>query len=286
VEGIDSEAGGILELACADSEAPYRYHFRLERSAIEGTRTFDNSKLERVGVERAFELNKKSEGDETHFYALQEGRFFVPLTDPHCFAGTVHVDELLKIAPSGDLLYFGLWESIALQMMSDAHCASSGKLNRDVWQTRWAGLAGGAILVKAVTGYLENGDLSRTERLRTIALLESGGDGGPELAENLLLRLCGAWSRKRISPEAFLTTLVCKHFRRSITHREIQQMKHARSSYFASSYGGDDVDMKTLNIALAAIESPTVDPPTTGEFAALRDAIPIRSPMVILEAVP
>jgi hypothetical protein len=273
------------EAHCSDIEGEGQYIMRLRFDASVQQWDFDNSLLEHNRILEARKLLLEGKSARS-FYALKDGRYFVPLSDPFSFAGTLHVDELLRIAPANDLLYFGLWESLALQMMSDAHYVTKGKLARAVWQDRWGALAGGPILVKAITGYLENGDLSRTERLRAIEVVQSGGDGGPELAENLILRLCGAWERKRINPESFLVTLVCPHFRRSITLREIEQLRQAKSAYLESNrlpIGQDD--LKVLSLAIAAIEGPTVSPECDNELTTIRPAQNIVSPLTVVEGL-
>lgn len=137
------------------------------------------------------------------------------------------IDEVINKCPSNDLHLFGEWESIALTMMSEANMVDEKIMTNEEWQERWSLISGGQILVDAISSYMDNGDLSRTEKLRVIDRISIKRYDYPELAENILLRLIGAYTRDRISPEVFIQTLLCPDFQRNISIYEYNQMNKA-----------------------------------------------------------
>jgi hypothetical protein len=153
-------------------------------------------------------------------YGVLGTRYLVPVASPVRVKGALGIDEVLRLAPADDLYLFAMWEDIVLQMIGGAYSdpPEAG------WEQKWRSLVGGTILQKAMAVYLAGGSLSSQEKQIVLKNVEKSRMGGPELAENVLLRLCGAVSRGRVSLEQLKATLRCKHFRFNVTALEIQQM--------------------------------------------------------------
>ncbi len=194
-------------------------------------------------------------------YAIVDSRYFVPVASPFRVQGALNVDELLTIAPANDLLYFELWEDIALHMLSDAHHVESGKTTEADWSRRWAGLLGGDILTSAIKQYLLAGSLSTPEQTRIVKRVARANSRNPELAENLILRLCGAVSRGRISLEQAQATLSCRHFRINLTIHELKQMVLANETLqeLSSPLTRDKESLELLTWALIRLGEEPVD---------------------------
>jgi hypothetical protein len=157
-------------------------------------------------------------------YAVMDNRYLISVASPFAVKSAISVLDLLRIAPPGDLYLFELWEDIALQMLGEADLVCDGQVPQAQWESRWSKLIGGRILTKAVQSYMESGTLSAERKAAVIELISQSRTTEPELAENLLLRLCGSVSRSRITHDQAVETLRCKHFRTNLTLYEVEQM--------------------------------------------------------------
>jgi len=217
-------SNGIARYRCADLESAYRYLLCLS----------DRQAEVREGCESYWRTTLVTQSGKGVVYGVLDGRYLVSISHESGMPGAWPIDKLLSSAPADDLLYFGLWELIALQMATDANSVDEGRMSEAAWNERWSYVAGGPILIDAVGRYLEAGDLSRTEVMRVLTRLSQTSHQHPELAESLLIRLIGALSRTRIVMEEFDATLCCENFRRNVTRHEIQQIRCTRDALWSS----------------------------------------------------
>ncbi len=151
-------------------------------------------------------------------YGILEQRYLVPVASPVRVKGAWDVTRLLETAPPDDLFLFELWEDFLGSLAGAAH-GSIEKLASDPWRT----VTGGRILSSAIARYLGNGGLDRREQEEITRAASASQVEGPELAENLVLRLCGCVQRGRMSIADAVSTLQCRHFRINITQHEAVQ---------------------------------------------------------------
>jgi hypothetical protein len=159
-----------------------------------------------------------------NIYAVKNLRYLIPVSSPFSLRGSLPIDTILSAAPADDLNFFEMWEDVVLQMLGDAHIADTGGLSEDKWGETWRTLLGGPILCDAMRRYMNGGTLSVASKDAIIARISKSDGEGSELAENLLLRLCGAVSRGRVSMDAAKTTARGIAFRQNLTIHELDQI--------------------------------------------------------------
>ena len=239
---------------CVDLESSYQYSISVPLNAS----TPRNASVGSLDATKAWEANlhKTAGSSDRQVFGLVDDRYLVAVSNPQKLKRAWGIVELTTKAKPDDLLYFGLWEGIALQMMSEAHEVSRRRLDEQTWKERWASISGGDILVNAITDYLENGNLSRTEKLRVLERVRVKSYEKPEFAENILLRFCGAVERGRITAESMAATLMSEDFRRNITEHEIQQLDSARKAMRASEspFAAMNDDVKMIDVVLQFLE--------------------------------
>jgi hypothetical protein len=157
-------------------------------------------------------------------YGVMDQRYLVPVASPIRVAGAKNVDEILSLSPADDVYLFQLWEDVAFHLLSEAHSHAEAGEGSAEWDQRWAKLSGGEVLTAAIRQYMAGGSLSRAEQDAVLSLVSRKPDPKPELAENVLLRICGAVSRSRMALPEFAATLRDRHFRVNVTVHEIEQM--------------------------------------------------------------
>jgi hypothetical protein len=157
-------------------------------------------------------------------YAVKDMHYLIPVSSPFKLRNSVSIDEVFRLAPPDDLLYFEMWEDIALSMLGDANFANRGEMSEAEWQDRWAVLCGGPILCRAVRKYMDGGSLSGEAKDAVIRRISQGTETERELAHNLILRLCGAVSRGRISLDAARATARSAPFRENIGTHDLRQI--------------------------------------------------------------
>lgn len=209
---------------------------------------------------------KQSFGSEFKFrtvpiYGILDSRYFVPVASPFRVKGAWNVDRLLSSAPADDLLYFELWEDLALHMLSDAHNVDSGNTTVQEWKRRWGLLAGGEILTSAVKRYMEAGSLNSEARSKVLDRISIQDSDDAELAENLILRLCGSLSRGRMTHKEATATLACRHFRINITIHELKQAVLALETLkeLSGPLTMDDSSIKLLTWVLVQLGEEPID---------------------------
>jgi hypothetical protein len=226
-----STGPGWAAYQCLDTQSTYRYSLRLPVTSAGIVESLANSDILATKADDLWKSQSRRRPDRlVSIFAIQDEHYLLPASNPFVRARALTIDQFLQKVPADDLHLFGLWETIALQMMSDAHEANYKKLSEESWQCRWGPLAGGRILMSAITSYMDGGDLSRTQKMRVIDRIKVKSSPGPELAENLLLRLAGALFRGKIEPEALVDTILCGQFRRNVTSREVDQLRAAQAA--------------------------------------------------------
>jgi hypothetical protein len=170
----------------------------------------------------------------TPIYGVLNNRYLLPMASPIRVQHAWDIDSVLQTSPADDLYLFELWEDIVLSMIAGAYESDTPT---STWQDKWSKLIGGSILQKAMKGYLNGGTLSNEQKQRVLRNVGGSAVGGPEFAENTLLRLCGCLSRRRMTPDQGQATLRCIHFRLNITIRELQQMVAAYNALRSDPLG-------------------------------------------------
>lgn len=224
-----------------------RYQTSNEESTI-GKREFHNEQMEKTLSLRRKYANPRIKRAE-QIYGLHENRYLINLSEPYKPIGAWLIIDLINKCRSDDLHLFGVWESIALQMMSEAHQVDGKQMNKQIWHNRWSKLSGGKILTEAIADYLENGELSRTEKFRILERVSVKQYSEPEFAENLLLRIIGAFTRNKMSPEGAIATILCEHFQRNVTLHEKAQIKAAIAA-MKEAFFPEQLEIKWLELVL------------------------------------
>src|SRR5262249_46655820 len=131
-------------------------------------------------------------------------------------------------------------------MLGEAYQANKGRISESRWNQEWGNLTGGTILINAMRRYMDGGTLTATEKSGVITRISASTAAGCELAENLLVRLCGCVSRGRISLKTAKATLRCKHFRTNLSLHEIRQFIDCwKILQGSSSSGGTSLSLAT-----------------------------------------
>ncbi len=246
-----------IEYLVNDSQSEFNYLLRLP-NPIEENGELNNQNLSFDFIkELREEYRNPKVPRKKQIYGLIDNQYLMPVSDPFVLDNGLTIIDINEVCPAEDLHLFSAWEAIALQMMSEAHFVTSGSLSEQEWSEYWSELTGGDIIVKAIEGYLENGNLSRTEKFRIIEKISIKNNQDPDLAKNLLLRIIGGITRARIEPEKVITTLTCSHIRRNITNVERKQLAIAYKSLDRSF--GDEMDKKWIELITALISVAPID---------------------------
>jgi hypothetical protein len=167
-------------------------------------------------------------------YGVLDNRYLVPVASPVRVKGVKDIDAILEIARPNDLWLFGTWETLLGALIFEATKKDGAGVGE-----RWPLLVGGAILEKAAQRYMHGGTLKSEEQASILRALICR-PRKPELAENLLLRICGCVERGRLSPEDVRALFMCRHFRINVTEHDAEQMIQAYRLLKANSMGADD----------------------------------------------
>jgi hypothetical protein len=81
----------------------------------------------------------------------------------------------------------------------------------------------------------------------------------PELAENLLLRICGCVERGRLTADEVRALFRCRHFRINVTIHDVQQMMQVHQLLSRQTPQADD-SLGLLGGVLDLLTSPPADP--------------------------
>src|SRR5262249_18162571 len=156
-----AKSADSLEFNCLDTESAYKYVLRVPADAQITALTMGNREHQLARIAQFRQKYRDPQTKRTRqIYGLVDNRYLFQVSDPYVKANTASIQDILTKCPSNDLYLFGLWETIALQMMSESHQVDENRMSKTEWLNRWAALSGGPILVNAITEYMENGDLS------------------------------------------------------------------------------------------------------------------------------
>ena len=180
------------------------------------------------------EGSKRFQNGYPAIYGVLENRYLVPVASPVRVKGVKDIDAILELAPPDDLWLFGTWESLLGVLIFEAM-----RKDRVNVTERWPLLVGGAILEQSAAWYMRGGTLSAEEQASILRAL-NGPPRKPELAENLLLRICGCVERGRLSPDDVRALFRCRHFRINVTEHDAEQMIQAYRLLKDNSMGSDD----------------------------------------------
>jgi hypothetical protein len=167
-------------------------------------------------------------------YGVLENRYLIPVASPIRVKGAKDIDAILELAPAEDLWLFGTWETLLGALIFEATRKVDGRLAE-----RWPLLVGGEILERSAAWYMRGGTLPAEEQNSILRAL-SGAPRKTELAENLLLRICGCIERGRLSADDVRALFRCRHFRINVTEHDARQMVEAYRLLKNNSMGADD----------------------------------------------
>ncbi|MBS1813804.1 MAG: hypothetical protein JSS87_02900 [Acidobacteria bacterium] len=186
-------------------------------------------------------------------YGVLDQRYLVPVASPVRIKGVKDIDTVLNLAPANDLWLFGTWETLLGALIFEATKEDSESLAE-----RWPLLVGGSILQSAAAQFMRGGTLAAEEQTTILHAL-SGQPEKPELAENLLLRICGCVERHRLSADEVRALFRCKHFRINVTHHDAEQMIQAYRLLRTNAMGADR-ELGLLGGILSLLEEEPADP--------------------------
>ncbi|MEO3407387.1 hypothetical protein AAFN85_25940 [Mucilaginibacter sp. CAU 1740] len=234
-----------VEYRCVDKHSSQNYWLKLPHNAT----SLANKDIVFPEIIRLWNTYSNKDTPRTRqYYGVINNHYLDCVSDPLLNEGAWPVIKILKTFQANDLPLFGLWEGVALQMLTEASWVCDGELSEEKFIGDWKNLVGGSILREAVISYMDNGDMSRTEKLRVAEKISQKYIDYPELAENILLRLIGGMSRGRIEPEDAIATLLCPQFRCNITDMDILQISDCKKAL--SRQIGPEVDMLWLTFVL------------------------------------
>lgn len=187
-------------------------------------------------------------------FGVKDLTYLIPVSSPISLRGAISFETFLGLAPPDDLDLFETWEDVVLTMLGDAHATNSGKLSEATWNERWSVLLGGDILCRAVAKYMESGSLSHAERKAVLNRISRGDGQGREFAHNLLLRMCGAISRGRISLNAAKRTVRDRFFRENLTIRELNQIVSSWSILSRDGFINSNLSINILSELLSELK--------------------------------
>jgi hypothetical protein len=185
-------------------------------------------------------------------YGILDNRYLVPVASPIWRTGAMRIDQLLYKMPAAAVDGYGPLEALLLLMATSASIASRSGQASEQWHQQWSYLLGGRIATGAAERYLRSGTQPDAEKERAIRMVASATHNNPELAENIVLRLCSCIARSFLSVEDAWATLHCKHFRRNVTFHELHQIISAHELLSAEAFPDKDT-LAALRFALVAL---------------------------------
>jgi hypothetical protein len=227
-------------------------------------------------------------------YGVFQNRYLIPVASPIRVKAVKDIDEVLTLAPADDLWLFGLWEAILGALIFEAY--ANVDMEGGSTLSELPLIVGGPILADSAKRFMANGTLSIDEQTAILAALAPPIDT-PELAENLLLRICGCVERGRLTTEEVRALFRCRHLRINVTIHDVQQMMQVHQ-LLSQQTPQDDDSLGLLGGVLNLLTSPPADPfvepglfeirterPDPGRFTLfLQEHASVDQPVLTLEA--
>ena len=154
-------------------------------------------------------------------YGILADRYLVPVASPVRVKRTWDVDRLLAAAPA-DGMYSGILQEVLNYLVGTAIVAGHSAQGTSEWKGRWGTLASGRFLTAAVADYARSLGLGDQQKV-VLSLIGTPDSGEPEMAENLLVRLCACLASGAMSSVEAEATLRDLHFRVNVSVRDVQQ---------------------------------------------------------------
>jgi hypothetical protein len=226
----------------------------LERNNCDGTWALSSGTYRRM-VEQIKKGDSQFIIHHTPIYGVLDNRYLVPMASPIRVKDAWDIDTVLQTSHADDLLFFELWEDLILSMILGAYEADSPQ---EEWIRTWNGLIGGPILQRAMTQYLNGGQLTGEQKQRVLINIRHSSIAAPEFAENSLLRLCGCLSRHRMTFEEARATLRCFYFRINVSLHELNQIVAAYNALLSNPLGSEN-SIKLLEFVLLELTKAPLD---------------------------
>ena len=124
---------------------------------------------------------------------------------------------------------------------------------------------------------LHRNNLNDKEQKRLISMFSTSTSTQPELAENILVRVCGLLLLGKMSIDEATATFRCLYFRRNITHHEIEQIFTIYNSLQnAQNYLNDSLEdnLAILKFIMQLLTQPPADEGEDSELFEIRDNQP------------
>jgi hypothetical protein len=120
-------------------------------------------------------------------------------------------------------MFSGILQEVLNHLVGTAMVAGHSPQGPSEWKGRWGTLASGKLLIDAVTDYARS--LGLGDQLKVVlGLIGTDHSGEPEMAENLLVRLCACLESGAMSSTEAEATLRDLHFRVNVSVRDVQQV--------------------------------------------------------------
>lgn len=154
-------------------------------------------------------------------YGVLAGRYLVPVASPVRVRHAWDVDRLFSAAPA-DRMYSGILQEVLNYLVGTAMVAGHSPQGSSDWKDRWGTLASGKLLIAAVADYARSVGLGDQQKV-VLRLIGTADSGEPEMAENLLVRLCACLESGAMTRTEAEATLRDLHFRVNVSVRDVQQ---------------------------------------------------------------
>jgi hypothetical protein len=192
-------------------------------------------------------------------YGVLNQRYLIPVASPVRLKGAWDVDRLLDAIPADAVDGHGPMEGLILQMAATAPRTRSTAKEVEEWRAHWGPLLGGPIAAATAERYLKTGEQAYSDKRTAVRLVAESQESGPELAENILLRMCSAVARGKMSPQDAKATLRCEHFRANVTAHELTQLI-AAYRVLSEEFIPDKENLVLLEYLLVLLSNPPADP--------------------------